>query len=123
MASSARLISDAEREHQIRHDVDRLHMHAREFFGALQMVRFDLPGGQALAGTESRIRVRAQHLTAVWEIAQRLSGALQALEADLALAEHAPEDVLALARRALAGRIHPAGDAQLQRRAVRQHPG
>jgi ATP-dependent DNA helicase DinG len=99
-AASARLISDAEREHQIRHDVDRLRMHAREFFGALQMVRFDLPGGQALAGTESRIRVRAQHLAAVWEIAQRLSGALQALEADLALAEHAPEDVLALARRA-----------------------
>jgi ATP-dependent DNA helicase DinG len=99
-AVSARLVSDADREDQIRHDAERLRGHARDFFGALQMVRFDAPGGAALAGTEARIRVRAQQLTPVWEVAQALGGALQALEADLALVPNAPEDVLALARRA-----------------------
>jgi ATP-dependent DNA helicase DinG len=99
-AVSARLISDADREYQIRHDVERLRGHAREFFAALQMIRFDLPGGSALPGTESRVRVRPQQLAAIWEVAQALCGALQALEADLALAPQAAEDVLALARRA-----------------------
>ena len=98
-AVSARLISDADREHEIRHDVERVRLHSRDFFGSLHMVRFDLPGG-ATGGSESRVRIRAQHLANLWEIAQRLSGALQALEADLALAPNAPEDVLALARRA-----------------------
>ena len=100
---AARLISDAEREHQVRHDVERLRAHARDFFGALQMVRFDAPGGHAasaLAGTESRIRIRAAQLAGVREVAHALAGALQALEADLALVPNAPEDVLALARRA-----------------------
>ena len=99
-AVSARLVDDADREHQIRHDVERLRGHARDFFGALQMIRFDLPGATAVAGTESRIRVRAQNLANVWEIAQGVSGSLQALEADLALVPSASEDVLALARRA-----------------------
>jgi ATP-dependent DNA helicase DinG len=102
-AVSARLISDADREHEIRHDVERLRDHARTFFGALQMIRFDAPGGGGafgLAGTESRVRIRAQQLARVWDDAQHLIGALQALEADLALTPAAPEDVLALARRA-----------------------
>jgi ATP-dependent DNA helicase DinG len=98
-AVSARLISDADREHEIRHDVERLRTHAREFFGSLQMLRFDLPGGAA-GGGESRVRVRAQQLASVWQIAHALSGALQALEADLSLTPAASEDVLALARRA-----------------------
>ena len=102
-AVSARMIRDADREHQIRHDVERLRNHSRAFFGALQMMRFDVPGGGGafgLAGTESRVRIRAQQLAPVWEDAQHLVGALQALEADLALSPEAPEDVLALARRA-----------------------
>jgi ATP-dependent DNA helicase DinG len=98
-AVSARLIGDADREHEIRHDVERMRMHARDFFGALHMLRFDLPGGSA-GGSESRVRIRAPQLAGILEIAQSLSGALQALEADLALVPSAPEDVLALARRA-----------------------
>ena len=97
-AVAARLIEDADREHEIRGDVERVRGYARDFFGALQMIRFDAPS--AMPGTESRVRVRAHQLERVWDVAQSLMGALQGLEADLALAPHAPEDVLALARRA-----------------------
>jgi ATP-dependent DNA helicase DinG len=99
-AISARLIDDADREDRIRESAEQVRMHSREFFGALQMLRFDLPGAGSSAGTESRVRIRAQQLASIWEIAQTISGALQALEADLALAPSAPEDILALARRA-----------------------
>jgi ATP-dependent DNA helicase DinG len=112
-AVSARLISDADREHQIRHDVERLRDHSRNFFGALQMVRlsaptpgFGAPGSGGLAGTESRLRVRTQQLASVSDEAYSLAGALEALEADLALAPDAPEDVLALARRASETRVN-----------------
>jgi ATP-dependent DNA helicase DinG len=103
-AVSARLIDDADREHEIRHDVERLRIHSREFFGALQMLRFDLPGGGG--GSDSRVRIRAAQLADIWEIAHALAGALQGLEADLALVPNAPEDVLALARRASEGRTN-----------------
>lgn len=102
-AVSARQISDADRGDAIREDVERVRDRARAFFGALQMARFDMPGAAGafgLAGTESRVRVRSQQLARVWEDAQHLLNALQALEADLALTPDAPEDVLALARRA-----------------------
>jgi ATP-dependent DNA helicase DinG len=109
-AVSARLISDADREHEIRHDVERLQDRSRTFFGALQMLRFppspDGFGATAPVGGESRIRVRAQQLAAFREEAQALVGALEALEADLALAPDAPEDVLALARRAAEIRVN-----------------
>ncbi|MBA2305540.1 MAG: ATP-dependent DNA helicase, partial [Acidobacteria bacterium] len=107
-AVSARLISDADREHEIRRDVERLRDRSRNFFGSLQMVRFDAPGSGAgaLAGTEARIRIRAEQLTRVAEDAHALGSALEALEADLALAPDAPEDVLALARRASEMRVN-----------------
>ena len=59
-----------------------------------------------LTGAESRVRVRAQQLAAVWDDAGGLTGALQALEADLSLAPDASEDVLALARRASEMRVN-----------------
>jgi ATP-dependent DNA helicase DinG len=116
-AVSARLISDADREHAIRHDAERLRERARSFFGALQVLRFPpspgfgatsppSPGGFGPLGGESRIRIRAQQLAPVWEEAQSLTGALEALEADLALAPDASEDVLALARRAAEARVN-----------------
>ena len=69
------------------------------------MMRFEPAAGTGgsgmLPGTESRIRIRAQQLLRVADDAPRADfGALEALEADLALAPDAPEDVLALARRA-----------------------
>ncbi|HJR61041.1 MAG TPA: ATP-dependent DNA helicase [Vicinamibacterales bacterium] len=110
-AVSARLISDPDREDELRDDVERLRDRARNFFGALQMVRFGsaspgFGGAGGLAGTESRIRVRAQQLAGVIEEAHSLSGALEAMEADLALAPDASEDVLALARRASEVRVN-----------------
>jgi ATP-dependent DNA helicase DinG len=117
-AVSARLISDADREHAIRHDAERLRERSRSFFGALQVLRFppspggfgatspQAPGGFGPLGGESRIRIRPQQLTPVWEEAQALTGALEALEADLALAPDASEDVLALARRAAEARVN-----------------
>ncbi len=103
-AVSARLISDAEREHEIRQDVDRLRDRSRNFFGALQMLRFD-PSAGSLGGTESRIRVRPAQLVRVADDGFALAGALEALESDLALAPDASEDVLALARRASEMRV------------------
>ena len=102
-AVSARLISDAEREHEIREDVERLRARSRDFFGALQMLRFDPTG--SLGGTESRIRVRPAQLVRVADDGFALAGALEALESDLALAPDASEDVLALARRASEMRV------------------
>jgi ATP-dependent DNA helicase DinG len=100
-AIAARLISDPDREHEIRHGVERLRDRSRSFFGALQMMRFEPGAGSGgPSGGESRVRVRAQQLTGMWEDAGGLTGALQALEADLSLAPDASEDVLALARRA-----------------------
>jgi ATP-dependent DNA helicase DinG len=95
-ALGARLVSDEEHADEIRRDVERLRDHARTFFAALQMMRFNGPG----PGAESRIRVKAQDLEGVADDGFALSGALQALEADLALTRDAPEDILALARRA-----------------------
>jgi len=103
-AVSARLISDPEREHEIREDVERLRDRSRNFFGALQMLRFD-PSAGSLGGTESRIRVRPAQLIRVAEDGFALAGALEALESDLALAPDASEDVLALARRASEMRV------------------
>jgi ATP-dependent DNA helicase DinG len=103
-AVAARLISDVDREHAIRQDVERLRDRSRNFFGALQMLRFtDSP--RSLGGTESRIRVRGEQLAGVYEDGTALAGALEALEADLALAPDASEDVLALARRASEVRV------------------
>lgn len=95
-ALGSRLIADDERADEIRRDVERLRDYSRNFFGALQMLRFEGPG----LGSESRIRVKPSDLERVTEDGLSLSGALQALEADLALTRDAPEDVLALARRA-----------------------
>ena len=103
-AVSARMISDAEREHEIRQDVERLRDRSRNFFGALQMLRFD-PSAGSLGGTESRIRVRPAQLVRVADDGFALAGALEALESDLALAPDASEDVLALARRASEMRV------------------
>jgi ATP-dependent DNA helicase DinG len=118
----ARLISDADREHEIRQDAERLRDRSRSFFGALQMLRFPPPpdgfgaagpvrDGLGVAGSgrggggESRVRVRAAQLARAADEGFALAGALEALESDLALAPDASEDVLALARRASEVRV------------------
>jgi ATP-dependent DNA helicase DinG len=95
-AISSRMIADADLADELRRDVDRLADRSREFFNALQMARFENPGS---FGGESRIRIRPAQLNAVAEEGLGLNGALQALEADIALARDTSEDVVALGRR------------------------
>jgi ATP-dependent DNA helicase DinG len=78
-------------------DVGHIRDRARAFFAALQMLRFELPGA---AGSDSRVRIGAAHTERVGDQGAALVSALEALEADVALARDVPEDVLALGRRA-----------------------
>ena len=94
--AGAGVIPDREKADDMLTDVVRIRDHARLFFAALQMLRFEAPG----AGAESRVRVRPGQLTNVSEEGLSLAAALEALEADIALTKDVPEEVLALARRA-----------------------
>jgi ATP-dependent DNA helicase DinG len=96
-ALAANLVADRERADEIEHDVDRLRDRSRTLFAALQMLRFELPGS---SGADTRARVGSVHLQRAIDDGAALGGALDALEADLLLAKDAPEDVLALGRRA-----------------------
>ena len=98
-ALSATMIADADRALELRDDVERLRDRARELFNALQFLRFD-GAAAGMSGGESRIRVRPTQLNTVADEGLGLSGALDALEADLSTAKEATEDVLALGRRA-----------------------
>ena len=106
-AISSRMIVDGDLADDLRADVDRVRDRAREFFNALQFVRFPGAdggdgggrGGGEWRAPENRVRVRASQLNSVADEGLGLSGALDALEADLARAKNVPEDVLALARR------------------------
>jgi ATP-dependent DNA helicase DinG len=87
----------------LRNDIDNVRDGARLFFGTLQMVRFDAPRGgpgPAAVGAESRIRVTAPQLERTADDAMRLSRALEAVEATIALTKDVSEDVIALGRRA-----------------------
>jgi ATP-dependent DNA helicase DinG len=97
-AIGARLIAEAERREQIASDSRRIKDDARRFFSTLQMLRFGPPSGR---GAETRIRVKTSDLVAVGDDGAALVAALEALEADVALAKDVPEDVLALGRRAV----------------------
>jgi ATP-dependent DNA helicase DinG len=90
------LSGDPERAAALHTGAVRVREHARTFFMALEGLRLELTGG----GTESRVRLRAAHTVRAREEALALQGALQAIEAEIALAKEVPEEVLALARRA-----------------------
>jgi ATP-dependent DNA helicase DinG len=96
-AVGARLIADRECREQLALDASRTRDAARTFFSALQMLRFEWP---AAKGVETRVRVRPKDLAPLGEDGLALATNLEALEADVALAKDAPEDVLALGRRA-----------------------
>jgi ATP-dependent DNA helicase DinG len=97
-ALGAKLVADRERADALEDDAERVRNHAREFFSTLQMMRFDGAG----PGSESRIRVGAAHMLKVADQGFVLVRALEALEADVALARDAPPDLLALGERAAA---------------------
>jgi ATP-dependent DNA helicase DinG len=96
-ALGAKLVPASEHADSMRTTVDRLRDHARAFFGALQMMRFEIPG---VGGNDSRIRIGSTQLLKVSDETAALVHALGSLEADVALARDVPEDVLALGRRA-----------------------
>jgi ATP-dependent DNA helicase DinG len=93
-ALGARLVPDRERAEQLGWDVERVKDAARVFFSVLQIMRLELPG------SDSRVRVTATPLLRVADSGAALVAALEAVEADVALAKDVPEDVLALGRRA-----------------------
>jgi ATP-dependent DNA helicase DinG len=93
----ANQIADAERAAQFESDLERVRDHARTFFSALQMLRFELPASSA---SDARVRIGAAHTQRIGEEGAALAATLDALEADVVLTKDAPEDVLALGRRA-----------------------
>jgi ATP-dependent DNA helicase DinG len=95
-AVAAKQVPDRDAAVELRDAAERLRDRSRAFFAALQMMRFDVPG----AGAESRIRVGGAQMLKVVEEGAALAGAVEALEACVALARDVPEDVLAAGRRA-----------------------
>jgi len=76
---------------------------SRLFFGALALSRDDppsLPRGMAPGGSDDRVRVTPDMLEPVHGPGQQLLGALDGLEATIALLKEPPEDVRSIARRA-----------------------
>jgi ATP-dependent DNA helicase DinG len=96
-ALGAKLVPDPERRSQISHDAQRIRDDARQFFATIQMLRFERPASK---GAETRVRVKPSDLAPAGDDGATLVSALEALEADIALAKDVPEDVLALGRRA-----------------------
>jgi ATP-dependent DNA helicase DinG len=96
-ALGAKLVADGERRASLGHDAQRLREEARRLFGTLQSLRFERANSVA---AESRIRVTAAVLARASEDGAATIAALEALEADIALAKDVPEDVVALGRRA-----------------------
>ena len=97
-AVGARLVPDADQADALLVAAERVRGHGRTVVAALQMMRFEIPG---VAGSDSRIRIGSVHLSKLSEEGAALTGALDALESDVALAREVPEDVLALGRRAV----------------------
>jgi ATP-dependent DNA helicase DinG len=94
-AAGGTLIPDRERAADLQIDVGRIRDHARAFFAALQSLRTDGAGA-----AEGRIRVRPAQTARLADDGLALGAALDAVQADIALAKDVPEEVVALARRA-----------------------
>jgi ATP-dependent DNA helicase DinG len=99
-AIGARLIPDRDRADSMRDGVERIRDAARQLFAAVQMMRFEVPGGASAGPGDSRTRVTSQHMSRVYDEGATLIAALEGLEADVALAKDVSEDVVALGRRA-----------------------
>jgi ATP-dependent DNA helicase DinG len=96
-AVRANLVPDRDRSDALTDAAERLRDTGRTFFAALQMTRFEVPG---IGGADSRVRVGGGHMRKVADEGAALVRAVEALEADVALAREVPEEVLALGRRA-----------------------
>ena len=96
-AVAAKLLPDEEAAGNLKDRAERVRDYGRAFFSVLQLIRFD---GAGVAGNETRIRIGASQLNRVADEGLSLVRALEALEAEIALAREAPPDVLALGTRA-----------------------
>ena len=96
-AATSDLIADRDKAADLRTDVTRLRDHARMFFSALQLLRFE--GGTGSSG-DSRRRIHPADTARAAEAGLALVGVLDAVEADIALTKDISEEVLAMARRA-----------------------
>jgi ATP-dependent DNA helicase DinG len=103
-AIATKQIPDDEHADNLASDLENVRDGARLFFGRLQMLRFDAAdarlGQGASMGNESRMRVTAKTLEPAAHDTAALVRALEAIEATVALTRDAPEDVIALGRRA-----------------------
>jgi ATP-dependent DNA helicase DinG len=96
-ALGANLVADRERAALMRADVERIRDDARRLFASVQLLRYELPGGNA---KESRSRLTSALVGRLADDGLALVAALEAFEADVALTRDLPEDVIALAGRA-----------------------
>ena len=96
-AATSDLMADRDKAADLRTDVTRLRDHARMFFSALQLLRFE--GGTGSSG-DSRRRIHPADTARAAEAGLALVGVLDAVEADIALTKDISEEVLAMARRA-----------------------
>jgi len=96
-AATSDVIADRDKAADLRTDVTRLRDHARMFFSALQLLRFE--GGTGSSG-DSRRRIHPADTARAAEAGLALVGVLDAVEADIALTKDISEEVLAMARRA-----------------------
>jgi ATP-dependent DNA helicase DinG len=96
-ALGANMVPDRDRADALKDDAERVRERARAFFAALQLIPFEAPGAR---GSESRIRIGSSHTLKVADEGAALVRAIEALEADIALAREVPPDVLALGGRA-----------------------
>ncbi len=81
----------------LRDAAGRVRDRARLFFAALQVMRLETPG---LGGGDNRIRIGSPHMARIAQEGADLVGAVEAVEAEIALARELPEDALAAGRRA-----------------------
>jgi ATP-dependent DNA helicase DinG len=91
------MVADRERADSIATDLQRIKDYARTFFAGLQALRFELPGAQF---GDARARIGPSQTARFADEGAGLTAALQGLVSDISLSKDAPEDVLALGRRA-----------------------
>ncbi len=100
-ALGAQGFPDRARARELRDDVHRVKERSQLFFSAIETARFMLrPPGAGGYGGEERTRLTPSFVQKIAEEGRDLVEALQAMEGSVVLTKEAPEDLLAVGRRA-----------------------
>ncbi|MGH9315445.1 MAG: ATP-dependent DNA helicase [Vicinamibacterales bacterium] len=101
-ALAAKTLPDRSRAHELGDDVHRVKERSQMFFSAIDTARFMLrPSGPGSPGVnEERTRLTPAFVQKIAEEGRDLVEALEALQGGVALTKEAPEDLLAIGRRA-----------------------